>query len=186
MLGGDAAAGADCAGAVVADPFGCPLVTGCVYIDPGDDVLAAGCGCAVFTGCFCVLVCAAFGAAAAVGFCAAGGCLYAVVEAPLLFVFASVCPTPGAAHSPAHNRLSNRIQPARLIMESSGARRFHLHYDCVAILGIVSEYNPFPAINPASHASSPLLFTPEATFFRRSLPQRKKMYRCRPALIYST
>lgn len=100
----------------------------------GDDVLVAGCGCAVFTWFSCVLVCAAFGAAAA------DGCLYTVVEAPLLFVFALVCPTTtGAAHKPAHNRLSNRIQPAHLIMESSGARRFHLQHDCVAILLIVSR-----------------------------------------------
>jgi hypothetical protein len=145
MLGGDAAAGADCAGAVAADPFGCTLVIGCVYMDPCGDVLAAGCGCAAFAGCFCTFVCAAFCVVAAgAGFCAADGCclydgcccLYTVpaVEVPLLFVFASVCATiTGATHTPAHNRLSIRIQPARLIMESSGARRFHLHYDCVAI-----------------------------------------------------
>src|SRR5260370_41876880 len=141
MLGGCACAGADCAGTVVADPFfGCTLVSGFVFIDPCGDVLAAGCDCTAFAGCFCVAVCAAFGvAAAAAGFCAAavGCCLYTVpaVEAPLLFVFVAVCPTiTGAAHTPAHKRLSNRIQPTRLIMESSGARRFHLHYDCVAIL----------------------------------------------------
>ena len=148
MLGGCACAGADCAGTVVAAPFGCPLVIGCVYIDPGDDiddVLAAGCGCTVFAGCFCVVVCAALGAVAAGAcFCAADGacCLYTApaVEALLWVVpvcwFSEVCAIiiVGAAQTPAQRRPSIRIHPTRLIMESSGARRFQLHYDCVAIL----------------------------------------------------
>ncbi len=138
MLGG--CAGADCAGTVVAAPFVCPLVIGCVYIDPGDDVddvLAAGC--------LCVVVCAALGAVAAgAGFCAGNGacCLYtAPAVAALLWVvpvcwFGEVCAIiiVGAAQTPAQRRPSIRIHPTRLIMESSGARRFQLHYDCVAIL----------------------------------------------------
>src|SRR5260370_28104148 len=92
MPGGEACAGAGCAGAAL---FGCPLVIGCVDIDPGDDVLAAGCGCAVFAGCFCVVVCVAFGAVAAgVGLCVVSDdcCLYTVASpgAPLWFL--SVCP----------------------------------------------------------------------------------------------
>src|SRR5258708_15679411 len=159
MLGGCVCVGADCAGAVVADPFGCPLVIGCVYMDPGDNVddgLAAGCACTVFAGCLCVIVCAALGeAAAGACLCAAGdGCCVDMVPdtAPAfepLLRFGGVCATiTGAAHTAAHNRPSNRIQPMHLIMESSGARRFHLHYDCVAVLGIVSEYSPFPRTRP--------------------------------------
>jgi hypothetical protein len=126
-----------CTGTVVGDTFGRTFVIGRVgtFVD-GFSAPAAGCGCAA-TGCFWIFVCAALGADAA-GAClwAAGDgcCLYTVPEFAPLLRFGGFCANIGTAHSPAHTRLSIRIHPTRVIMESSGARRFQLHYDCVAIL----------------------------------------------------
>jgi hypothetical protein len=139
VCAGCVCAGTDvCTGTVVGDTFGRTVVIGRVgtFVD-GFSKPAAGCGCAD-TGCFWIFVCAALGAAATgAGLCAAGDgcCLYTVPEFAPLLRFGGFCATIiGATHNPAHNRLSIRIHPTRVIMESSGARRFHLHYDCVAIL----------------------------------------------------
>jgi hypothetical protein len=131
-------AGTDvCTGTVVEDTFGRTPVIGRVatFVD-GFSAPVAACGCAA-AGCLWIVVCAALGAVAAGAcLCAAGdGCCLDTVPAfdPLLR-FGGFCATIGAAHTPAHKRPSIRIHPTRLIMESSGARRFQLHYDCVAIL----------------------------------------------------
>jgi hypothetical protein len=135
----DVCAGTEvCTGTVAGDTFGRTLVTGCVgtFVD-GFSVPAAGCGCAA-TGCFWIFVCVALGVdAGGACLCAAGdGCCLDTVPAfaPLLWSGGFCATIIGATHTPAHKRPSIRIHPTRLIMESSGARRFHLHYDCVAIL----------------------------------------------------
>ena len=134
MPGGVAFSGPGCASTVAAAPFGCTLVNGWVDTYPADD--PADAFAPPVGACFCGAV-AIFGAvAAAGGFCIAGCCLYTAA-----FEFFWFCPgcgfcpaIPRAAQTPAHKRPSIRIHPTRLIMESSGARRFHLHLDCVEIL----------------------------------------------------